>query len=174
MMSHFFVLPDQAHVWLGIQTRERRLAVERVPGMSGRVLLRAGDLDDGIGAERPDEGGWVLMCLPTVRNSDLLLGEIAFKANAAFPDAAARARRLRTTLSRSIRRLAVVPVFAKNISHGARARNPSAYASREAIAEYGEHLRQKDVPNIIYVTEHGEPPDNRAGDVAPITLFSSV
>lgn len=127
-MTHFFATPEEAEAWLGDVVERWRLVCHQdvLPGGGRQCFLWPQDL--------PSLGpvGGVVAQMPEILGQTLTMGVTGWKASAFDEPAASEGRRLNERLSRSLRKLASVPLYAVSFDGSTRSDRPFAWGTPRA------------------------------------------
>src|SRR4051794_13063396 len=138
-MTHFFATPDETQAWVDAEATRLRLLVEegRLPGGTKRCFLWPRD------APRPPgtHVAGVLVDFPETYDSTLTMGVTGWKASAFQEPVASIGRRLARQLSRSIRRMAPLPLYAVSPDGSSHDDKPFAWGTPTVVSA-GMTLRQ--------------------------------
>ena len=135
-MTHFFATPEETQLWVDAEIQRLGLLVhdELLPGGSHRCFLWP------LGALAPDRARGVLVHFPSIHEDTLTMGVTGWKGSALPEPAATQGQRLNRQLTRSLRKLATVPVFAISYDGKGRSAKPDAWAT-PTVASSGMSLR---------------------------------
>jgi hypothetical protein len=139
-MTQFFATPDETQAWVDTEIERLGLLMneEVLPIGGRRCFLWPRDVP------LPHESGrvtGVLVHFPASHEDTLTMGVTGWKASA-FPEpAASRGRRLSHQLTRSLRKMATVPLYAVSYDGTSRSEKADVWATPTVVSA-GTSLRQ--------------------------------
>jgi hypothetical protein len=139
-VTQFFATPDETQEWVEDEIERLGLLVhdESLPSGGRRCFLWLRDVPL---PHQPGGVQGVLVHFPASHEDALTMGWTGWKASA-FPEpAASRGRRLSRQLTRSLRRLATVPLYAVSYDSTSRSDKADVWATPR-VAHAGLSLRQ--------------------------------
>lgn len=137
-VTSFFATPEETEAWVAAEVERLGLVTydEVLAGGSRRCFLWPQDAEP-----LPPPAQGVMVWFPAFEEATLTMGWTGWKASAFDDPIASVGRRLNQALTRSLRRLAPVPLYAVSYDGVTRSDKPAAWGSRAAIAA-GKALRQ--------------------------------
>ena len=137
-VTSFFAMPEETEAWVAAEVNRLGLVMydEVLAGGSRRCFLWPQEAQP-----LPPPARGVMVWFPTIEEAALTMGGTGWKASAFDDPIASVGRRLNEALTRSLRRLATVPLYAVSYDGVTRSDKPAAWGSEAAVAG-GKELRQ--------------------------------
>ena len=130
-VTSFFATPDETRRWLDVEVERLGLLVIEDHLPSGSLWYFVWPTD---APALPNGAFGVMVIAPAVYGDTLTMGETGWKASA-FPDPiASLGKRLSQQLTRSLRKIATVPLFAVSYDGSVRGAMPTAWGTADAIS----------------------------------------
>lgn len=138
-MTQFFATPDETQAWVDAEIERLALVVRDEPLQAGgrRCFLWPPD----VPPPDPRRLSGVLVHFPASHEAVHTMGWTGWKASAFAEPTASRGRRLSQQLTRSLRKLATVPLYAVSYDGTSRSERAVAWATPTVVST-GLPLRQ--------------------------------
>lgn len=139
-VTHFFATHDETQAWVDAEAARLRLVVEEdwLPGGTRRCFLWPREAPSSPGMKVVG----VMVDFPAMYEGALTIGVTGWKAPAFQEPIASVGRRLTQQLSRSLRKMATIPLYAVSYDGSSRDDKPSAWGTPTAVSA-GVTLRQR-------------------------------